>query len=526
MQSSQFDRVDIRRSARVTGTACWLFGFITLLPVMPSTALQTSPAAKLPDGIVETEKALAEKDFVRALRISQAALLTSPADTRLWTLRAMAYAGAGKPSQAVDSYRRALKFSPDFLPALEGVAQIEYQRGDPDAEASLRRVLTVRPADATTHAMLAALRYQAGDCKDAVAHFQQARPILGSNFVALSEFGVCLSKLDRSNESIPVLQEAVRLESASHRARYNLALVLLKAKKDEDALRVLEPELQVGQPNLRSHQNQDSFVLAAEIYESENDTPHAVSLLRQAIALDPRDVQAYLSFATLCNAHASYQVGIDMLDFGLSQMPQAAQIYSARGVLYAQLGRFEKAMRDFEEADRIDPRLSFAGVAEGITETQVHDYSHALATFRKESLRHPDNAFNQYLLAETLDQHGVKPGSTDYAEELSAATKAVQLDPHLAVAHNLLGSLYLKSGQTALAVEHCEAALRIDPANQEALYHMILALRESDRKDEIPALTKKLVALRTAEDKRQSHTTRYQLVEPLPVPSAPNATPN
>jgi hypothetical protein len=69
----------------------------------------------------------------------------------------MTYVGAGKPSLAADAYRRALKCSPDFLPALEGVAQIEYQRDAPDGEASLQRVLTVRPADPTTHAMLAAL---------------------------------------------------------------------------------------------------------------------------------------------------------------------------------------------------------------------------------------------------------------------------------------------------------------------------------------------------------------------------------
>jgi hypothetical protein len=65
------------------GTACWLFAFITLLPGMPVRALQTPPAATLPDGIVEIEKALAEKDFDRALRISQAALHTAPTDTRL-----------------------------------------------------------------------------------------------------------------------------------------------------------------------------------------------------------------------------------------------------------------------------------------------------------------------------------------------------------------------------------------------------------------------------------------------------------
>lgn len=511
---------------RAMQATCWLFASVVLWAGMPVSALQAKPVATLPDGVVATERALAEKDFDRALRISQSELRVHPADARLWTLRAMAYAGAGIPSSAVDAYRHALKLSPKFLPALEGVAQIEYQRGSPDAEAALRRVLAVQPADPTTHAMLAALRYRADDCTDAVAHFQQAQSILDANFIALSEYGVCLAKLNRMDEAIPVLQQALELQPASHRARYDLALALWKTNRGEDALHVLEPALQVGETNPPSSADPDSLVLAAEIYESRNDTPHAVELLRRAIATTPRDVQAYLSFAALCNDHASYQVGVDMLSLGVSQNPQAAQIYSARGVLYAQLGEFDKAMSDFAEADRIDPRLSFAGVAEGITETQVHDYPQALASFRKESLRHPGNAFNQYLLAETLNQHGVKPGSRDYAEELAAATRAVQLDPHLVVAHSLLASLYLNSGKTALAIQHCEAALRVDPANQEALYRLILALRKTDRKDEIPALTKKLVALRTAENKRRSETMRYQLVEAPTDAAARKVEPN
>jgi tetratricopeptide (TPR) repeat protein len=267
-------------------------------------------------------------------------------------------------------------------------------------------------------------------------------------------------------------------------------------------------------------------MLAAEISEAMNDTPRAVALLRRAIVRNPHNIQAYLSFATLSNDHASYQVGIDMLDLGLGQLPRAAQLYSARGVLYAQLGNLSKAMEDFETANRIDPRFSFAGVAEGITQTQNHDYVHALLKFREESRLHPDNAFNQYLLAETLAQHGAALGSAEYREELRAATRAFQLDPHLALAHNLLGSLYLREGKTALAIEQSEAVLRFDPVNQEALYHLILALRKANRKAEIPTLTRRLVALRTAEDDRKSHAIRYQLIEAPPIPNAAEKDPN
>ena len=75
--------------------------------------------------------------------------------------------------------------------------------------------------------------------------------------------------------------------------------------------------------------------------------------------------------------------------------------------MYAQLGNFKQAMDDFETADHLDPSLSASRVAEGVALAQTHDYASAVAKFRKEAQRHPENALNQYLLAETFSQHGV-----------------------------------------------------------------------------------------------------------------------
>jgi tetratricopeptide (TPR) repeat protein len=407
----------------------------------------------------------------------------------------------------LEAYRHALKLVPDYLPALEGAAQIEYSRNDPDAISLLRRILALRPADPTAHAMLAVLEYKSADCKDAVADFQQAQPVIRSQFVSVSEYGICLAKLDRLDEAATVLQQALDLDATGHVGRYNLALVLWEAKRYDDAIQILTPDIE------SKANDEETLALAADIYEARNDTPHAVELLRRAIVANPLNTRAYLSFAAVSSEHASYQVGIDMLDAGLARMPHAAELYLARGVLYAQLSNFDNAMNDFQLANQYDPNLSFADTAEGIAQTQKRDMTQALTKFREEARLHPANAFNQYLLAETLAQQGTQQGTPAYNEELHAATRAVQLDPHLALAQNLLASLYFQSGKTALAIEHCNAVLQFDPNNQEALYHLILGLRQSGQKDEIASLTKRLVSLRAADKERQAHLVQYQLVD-------------
>jgi tetratricopeptide (TPR) repeat protein len=76
--------------------------------------------------------------------------------------------------------------------------------------------------------------------------------------------------------------------------------------------------------------------LASNAYENSGNTPEAVSTLRQAILLDPGNINYYLDFATLCLAHQSFQAGIDVISDGMRVQPSASQLYLVRGVLYVQ----------------------------------------------------------------------------------------------------------------------------------------------------------------------------------------------
>jgi tetratricopeptide (TPR) repeat protein len=482
-----------------------IFGVLCVLG-MPAFATQSVTPAP-PSTLIKIENSLRTNDYKSALELSHAALATYPNDCRLWTLRGMAYAGAHRPKLADAAYRQALKLVPNYLPALEGAAQLEYESGGKNAEDLLQRILALRPTDPTANVMLGMTLYKRGACKEAVPHFEHAKSLVDERLLPLSEYGICLSKLGRGDDAVRAFRSAAALAPEDRGARYNLALALLDAKRYDEALQTLASDIQPDSTN------ENALTLAADIYEAQNDTPHAVALLRQAIVANPLQSGPYLDFATLSSNHRSYQVGIDMLNAGLTRMPKAAQLYLARGALYAQLGNYDKAMDDFGAANRLDPQLTFAGTAEGITESQRHDFAGSLAKFREQVRLHPDNAFNQYLLAETLAQQGPDQGSAEYNEELRAAKNAVRLDPKLTLARGILAGLYLQSGKTNLAIEQCEAALKADLNDQEALYRLILSLRKTNRRGEIPSLTRRLLALRNAQKEREVHTVRYKLVD-------------
>ena len=63
----------------------------------------------------------------------------SPRDASLWTLNGFALSHLGQQREALASYKQAMKLSPDYLPALEGAAQIEYQASDQSASLYCRK---------------------------------------------------------------------------------------------------------------------------------------------------------------------------------------------------------------------------------------------------------------------------------------------------------------------------------------------------------------------------------------------------
>ncbi|HTB96322.1 MAG TPA: tetratricopeptide repeat protein [Terracidiphilus sp.] len=423
-----------------------------------------------------------EGDFAGAVAASNLALKTDPNDSRVWTLRGMAYAGLQNEALAQAAFEHALKLAPHYLPALEGEAQLKYKRGDDGARTYLLRVLTVRPDDPTTHGMLAVLDYRKRDCSGAVAHFKKAGEAITSQPDGMAMYGRCLATMARYEEAIPVLEQSLSLDPTQHGTRYNLALCEWNAGKNQAALATLEPLLASDQGDERA------LELAAGVDEALGDSQSAIDLLRKAILANPKSPGAYLQFAELTYEHGSPKIGIDFLNAGLTQLPKEARLYLVRGVLLCQLGEFEKAFEDFQAADRLDPELSYVDVAKGIVQSQVHKPAEALAQFRAAAKEHPEEALAQYLFAEALSEQG-KP---EIAEAIGAASRAVRLDPKLVEAQDLLAGIYLEQGERRWAIEHSEAALAVDPKDQQALYHLILALRDSDRKAEIPELMKRM----------------------------------
>jgi tetratricopeptide (TPR) repeat protein len=462
------------------------------------------------DRIGSITSALRAGQFDEALQLLQPELQQNPKNAQLWTLDAIALSGKGHKNNALGAFRHALRISPDYLPALEGAAQIEYENGGKDATDLLQHILQLSPADPTSHAMLAVLSYRRGDCATAISHFEQSGALIDSQPGALQEYGDCLVRRKETEKAILVFSRALAQSNADAAVRCRLASVQLMAQRPKDAIATLQPLLQ------ENTSDANVLDLAAAAYEADGDTPTAVRILRQAILSDPHNVDLYVDFANISMDHQSYQVGVDMINAGLKAEPAAAPLYVARGILYVQLAQYDKAEADFEQADALDPHQSIGSAAEGLAAVQRNDPDHALATVRAKLAKTPTDAFLLYLKADILTQRGPEPGSPEFREAMESATKAVALRPSLTAAYDVLAKLYLQAGQNKAAIEQSRKALSADPKDQTALYHLIQGLRKSGRNGELPHLLTRLAELRTESTRQEAEHNRYKLVEDKP----------
>lgn len=458
------------------------------------------------DQINSITEALRTGRYGDALQLLEPALRQVPTSAQLWTFQGLAYSGKGQKREALTSFRKALKISPDYLPAVEGAAQTAYEIDDPEVATLLRHVVKLVPSDPTAHAMLAALAYKKRDCAGVISEFDKSGSIVESEPVALRQYGICLAREKRNEKAIEIFQKLVSMPGDEKKDRVRLAALQFSAGESAAAIDTLQTALQ-------DVPDTETLALAAESYEEQKDTPQAVKLLHQAIVQDPGNTDLYLQFADLSIVHQSFQVGVDMMTAGLKIQAAAPALYLARGILYVQLADYDHAESDFEKADELDPQHSISEAARGMVAEQKDDLDKALSVVRARLARHPDDAMLLYVEADILVQKNPDVGSSQFNQAVASAKRSVQLQPSLLAARDTLAKLYLQSDKNQLAVEESRTSLQQDPKDQVALYHLIVGLRRTGHKDELPVLLQKLATLRQKATREEGEHNRYKLIE-------------
>lgn len=470
--------------------------------------------------IQSIESSLRNHQYDAALAMTSASLRGAPNDPRLWTLEGIAYSLKGSDKDALTAFDKALKLSPASGAALRGEVQLYYKLRDKRAIPLLEKILKTDSQDATAREMLAVLDGRQGNCEEADRQFATLNGSIDSHPESLEAYGNCLVQTGQAEKAVPIFQRLTELLPQASYPRYDLAVVLVETKQYDAAIKLLDPLIVEGPAGSA---DPDVLSLASEAYEATGNTPKAVALLRQAIVLSPKEAGYYTSFAAICLNHDSYQVGIDMIHAGLQRIPDDPSLYLSLGLLYAQLAQYDDAEAAFKTADKLDSRQSLSSYAIDLTEIQKNHPEETVGNIREQLKAHPNSALLHYLFAKLIVGQGTDSDTKLSKEALQSALLAVKINPDMTEARDLLAIMYTDRNQFGLAMEQCRLALKSDPDDQTAIYHLILALRHSQKAEdraEAATLVKRLSELQKVGRQKETNRKRFKLVEQEPPPTA------
>jgi Flp pilus assembly protein TadD len=179
--------------------------------------------------------------------------------------------------------------------------------------------------------------------------------------------------------------------------------------------------------------------------------------------LDRKILEGHDRFYMFVNRALAYvaqgdkQHALDDYNAAVKLAPKKAQPYLYRGVFYAQTD-VAAAMRDFDTALSIDPKLVAALRQRAIIDLRQKNFSGALADFSEAVRLQPKAA------ALWSERGYVCMLLRDYASAVKDEAEAIRLDPKLARAYFLRGAAFGDLGNSPSAVSDIVTAVTLDPS--------------------------------------------------------------
>jgi protein O-mannosyl-transferase len=331
-----------------------------------------------------------------------------------------------------------------------------------------------------------------------IARFANSAAWQGGTLVLLLILSCLSIARSRDWQSSETLWRAELAREADHEiARYNLALTLLEAGKEEEAKKHLRAAIDIrpsyvppylvlgkrlgGDAGLalireavrRSPQNALALAALGEDLVTEGDFAEGLTTLQQAVTLDPNLFDAYplLARANLRLGH--FEEALRVINYALMHEPGAGYLLVGRGMILAEAGQPEAAVADFRQVSTVAPEAILRLLRLNARRAFSERPEAAISALRTALLMRPEEADLHAELASALFQAG------DVEAATLSQQRAVALAPNSAEHLANLGGMLAMEKRFTEARTALERALTLDPQHAKAKANLQLLLRDA-----------------------------------------------
>jgi tetratricopeptide (TPR) repeat protein len=357
------------------------------------------------------------------------------------------------PDELLASLQKALDARPDLWHAWSAVIrqQVEMQQAGPALELARKAVQRFPLLPALRYDLAVACRINR-DAAGEQAALEQALQINPSWSVALRRLGELHERCGRLGEARAVLEQAVArapLDSWNHG---QLAEVLWKQGEREAALQRVQIAIQVDPGHERAWDNLRAW--AREVGRPEGP----VQLARHLTQVRPHEARSWLMLARMLGGPEDADEQLYALDQAIALNPRCLEAYDQKATILARQHRFREALMACR-APVWDgpPPLILRGRAAWV-EAERGNFPEAIRQMRVALQEDPNYYWGWSRLTEWTRSNATDP---DYLE---AASHMVRLAPNNPVSFGYRGEARQRVGDRAGAKQDYQKAIELDPA--------------------------------------------------------------
>jgi tetratricopeptide (TPR) repeat protein len=298
---------------------------------------------------------------------------------------------------------------------------------------------------------------------------QQSDPQAESNMRA----GIALTRQGKFQEAVPLFLSARGHVSETFAIEFNLALCYVGTHEYKQAIQIL-----INLSGTQSSADVDNLLAQALIGDGQQE--RALQAFRDAAGLTPKNEKLYLLVSEACLDEGFHELGIQVLDIGLQNLPESARLHFERGLFRSQMEEMDLANRDFELAQKLSPGSDIAYIAAAQRAFIAGDVQKVIRTARAGISQGHEHYLLLTMLGEALLRAGATPANPDeFREAQRVLEKAVAERPGYSSAHIALGRIYLAQQRLEDATAQLESAKQLDPRNRAVYSPLAIAYRRA-----------------------------------------------
>jgi len=304
------------------------------------------------------------------------------------------------------------------------------------------------PAPASLKEALAA--HERGDLPRAAALYRQALDVNPGLLQARINLGAALAQMGRIDDAIAVLEAAPAPARNDPSLRKNLALAYYRKGDVPATLRELEPLAGAAA------KDPGTAGILADCYIRSGSAAKAVEVTRTALASHPDDPTLSYQLGMALVRSGKSADALDPLERAGKKGPSAEALLLA-GATALDLGQFQRARADMEDALRIDASIPGVWTWAGLARDRVSDEEGAKVAFRKALEANGDDFEATFHLGAILYRE------RDMEQARPLLERALRLQPSSSLARYALALVRSATGDSAGAVAYLEELVRTNP---------------------------------------------------------------